>query len=256
MLKKDKKLRKVVNPTVSGAALEIINELDKNDVALEEFTGGDFFERPDNRGEERLPLADVKNSENMAENLEFITSHLSERQDVPGASLTNDPEKPYPWEQPPQFANPREAQDYMYTLLSTPEVAGDVVTALGQGISVMDLTSLFVFTGFISGKFTPDVGLLIGEPTAYFIMALGEMANIEYKIENDDTDIDEFIEKDVNDKIMELNNMERIRQLSNQNKVQKSDIPKEILAEAEQRVDTSLLAPTETEDNNLLDRTE
>ena len=113
MLKKDKKLRKVVNPTVSGAALEIINELDKNDVALEEFTGGDFFERPDNRGEERLPLADVKNSENMAENLEFITSHLSERQDVPGASLTNDPEKPYPWEQPPQFANPREAQDYM-----------------------------------------------------------------------------------------------------------------------------------------------
>ena len=35
MLKKDKKLRKVVNPTVSGAALEIINELDKNDVALE-----------------------------------------------------------------------------------------------------------------------------------------------------------------------------------------------------------------------------
>ena len=28
------------------------------------------------------------------------------------------------------------------------------------------------------------------------------------------------------------------------------------LAEAEQRVDTSLLAPTETEDNNLLDRTE
>ena len=172
MLKKDKKLKKVVNPTVSGAALEMIDELEKNDVSLEEFSGGDFFERPDNRGEERLPLADVKNSENMAENLEFITSHLSERQDVPGASLTNDPEKPYPWEQPPQFANPREAQDYMYTLLSTPEVAGDVVTALGQGVSVMDLTSLFVFTGFISGKFTPDVGLLIGEPTAYFIMAL------------------------------------------------------------------------------------
>ena len=43
MLKKIKKLRKVVNPTVSGAALELIDELDKNDVALEEFSGGDFF---------------------------------------------------------------------------------------------------------------------------------------------------------------------------------------------------------------------
>jgi len=256
MLKKDKKLKKVVNPTVSGAALEMIGELENNDVSLEEFSGGDFFERPDNRGEERLPLLEERSPENVSDNLNFITNHLAERQDVPGASLTNDPEKPYPWEQPPQFANPREAQDYMYTLLSTPEVAGDIVTALTQGVSVMDLTSLFVFTGFVSGKFTPDVGLLIGEPTAYFIMGIGEMANIEYKIEDDDTDLDEFIEKDITDEIMKLNNMERIRQLSNQNKVQKSDIPKEILAEAEQRVDTSLLAPTETEDNNLLDRTE
>ena len=45
-------------------------------------------------------------------------------------------------------------------------------------------------------------------------------------------------------------------QLSNKNKVQKGDVPKEVLAEVEQRVDSSLLAPTETEDNNLLDRTE
>ena len=243
MLKKDKKLKKVVNSTVSGAALEMIDELEKNDVSLDEFSGGDFFERPDNRGEERLPLTNTKNTQNMSDNLEFITSHLSEKQDVPGASLTNDPEKPYPWEQPPQFANPREAQDYMYTLLSTPEVAADIVTALGQGISVMDLTSLFVFTGFVSGKFTPDVGLLIGEP-------------IEYKIEDDDTDLDEFIEGDITEEIMKLNNMERIKQLSNKNKVQKKDLPKEVLAEVEQRVDTSLLAPTETEDNNLLDRKE
>ena len=232
MLKKDKKLKKVVNPTVSGAALEMIGELENNDVSLEEFSGGDFFERPDNRGEERLPLLEEKSPENVSDNLNFITNHLAERQDVPGASLTNDPEKPYPWEQPPQFANPREAQDYMYTLLSTPEVAGDIVTALTQGVSVMDLTSLFVFTGFVSGKFTPDVGLLIGEPTAYFIMGIGEMANIEYKIEDDDTDLDEFIEKDITDEIMKLNNMERIRQLSNKNKVQKGDVPKEIPAEA------------------------
>ena len=87
-------------------------------------------------------------------------------------------------------------------------------------------------------------------------MGLGEMANIEYKIEDDDTDLDEFIEKDITDEIMKLNNMERIKQLSNKNKVQKGDVPKEVLTEVKQRVDSSLLAPTETEDNNLLDRTE
>ena len=234
----------------------MIDELEKNDVSLKLVNQtGDFFDEII-IGEERLPLLEEKSPENVSENLNFITNHLAERQDVPGASLTNDPEKPYPWEQPPQFANPQEAlRLYWYTLLSTPEVAGDIVTALTQGVSVMDLTSLFVFTGFVSGKFTPDVGLLIGEPTAYFIMGIGEMANIEYKIEDDDTDLDEFIEKDITDEIMK-NNMERIRQLSNKNKVQKGDVPKEVLAEVEQRVDTSLLAPTETEDNNLLDRTE
>ena len=65
MLKKDKKLKKVVNSTVSGAALEMIDELEKNDVSLDEFSGGDFFQRPDNRGEERLPLTNTKNTQKL-----------------------------------------------------------------------------------------------------------------------------------------------------------------------------------------------
>lgn len=43
MLKKDKKLKQVVNSTVSGAALDIIDELDRNDVSVEEFSGSDFL---------------------------------------------------------------------------------------------------------------------------------------------------------------------------------------------------------------------
>ena len=254
MLEKDKKLKKVVNSTVSGAALEMIDELDKNNVSLEEFSGGDFLDKFN--GEDKVPLKKSKNLINESENLEFITNHLSEKQSVPGASLTNDPETHYPWEQPPKFANPQDALDDMYFTLSQPEVAKDVASALANGVSVLDLTSLFVFTGFVGGKFTPDVGLLIGEPTAYFIMALGEMANLEYKIEDDDTDLDEFIEGDISEKILEASNKERLKQLANKNNITKKDIPLEIRQEAAQRVDTSLLAPTaESEENNLLDRT-
>lgn len=258
MLNKDKKLKKVVNSTVSGATLEMIDELDKNNVSLEEFSGGDFFKLSD---EEKVPLRKDINSINESENLEFISNHIGEKQEIPGASLTNDPDKPYPWEQPPKFANPREALDDMYYMLSQPEVAKDVATGLSNGLSVMDLTSLFIFTGFVSGKFTPDVGLLISEPTAYFIMGLGEMANIEYKIEDDDTDLDEFLEEDFSAKLMEANNMERLKQLGNKNNISKDDIPADIQKELEERVEPSLLAPSpnvaeEKEEPNLLDRTE
>ena len=53
----------------------------------------------------------------------------------------------------------------------------------------------------MTGKFTPDVGLLIAEPTAYFNMALGEKANIEYKIEQDDSDLDEMFDSDLTEKL-------------------------------------------------------
>lgn len=252
MLKKDKKLKQVVNSTVSGAALDIIDELDRNDVSVEEFSGSDFFKISDG---EKVPLKIQKNPVNESENLEFITNHLAEKQDIPGASLTNDPEKPYPWEQPPQFPVAQDALDDIYLTLSEPAVAKDVVSALTQGVSVMDLTSLFIFTGFISGKFTPDVGLLIGEPTAYFIMGLGEMANVEYKIEDDDTDLDEFLDEDLSEKILEVASSERLKKLVNKNDVSKEDIPEEILQEVQERVEPSLLASTKESTNNLLDRT-
>ena len=73
MLEKDKKLKKVVNSTVSGAALEMIDELDKNNVSLEEFSGGDFLDKFN--GEDKVPLKKSKNPINESENLEFITNH-------------------------------------------------------------------------------------------------------------------------------------------------------------------------------------
>tara|TARA_R100001082_G_C4364860_1_gene161367 strand:+ start:2624 stop:3421 length:798 start_codon:yes stop_codon:yes gene_type:complete len=244
MLNKDKKIKKIVEQTPSKASLALIDELEAKGVSLEEFSGGDFFER--NQGK-RLPLMKNRDAIVESKNLEYITNHISERQDVPGASLTSDPDKPYPWEQPPKFANPREAQDDMYLLLSEPEVAAGVVTALSNGLSVMDLTSLFIFSGFISGRFTPDVGLLLGEATAYFIMGLGELANIEYQIEDDDTDLDEFIEGDIAEQIMQVNGMQRLKELSSKKDVTTKDIPPEILTEIKTRVEPSLLIPKTTE---------
>ena len=36
---------------------------------------------------------------------------------IPGQSLTNDPDTPYPWEQPPKFTKYQDALDYLVSEL-------------------------------------------------------------------------------------------------------------------------------------------
>ncbi len=252
MEKQEKKLTKVVEPSLSDAATKTLEGLAESDVTIEEFlnTNSPF----NNDVEDRLPLDDSPNPQTEADNLELISDHLATNQKVPGKSLTNDPDKPYPWETAPELANPRDAQDDMFILLSTPEVTKSVLEALSSGISVADLSALFIFNGFMTGKFTPDVGLLIAEPTAYFIMALGEKANIEYKIEQDDSDLDEMFDSDLTEKLLKLDSMKQISKLSSKTDIKESDIPSEIVEEVEERVEPSLLAPTQedTEDSKSL----
>ena len=109
----------------------------------------------------------------------------------------------------------------------------------------------------MSGKFTPDVGLLIAESTAFFIMALGEKANIEYKIETDDSDLDDMVDDNLAEKLLQMDSMKQIATLSSKKDVKESDIPSEIVEEVEERVEPSLLAPTQEdteEPKSLLDR--
>jgi hypothetical protein len=255
MENENKKLKKVVAPTLSEAALKTLESFVDADITVEDFldTASPF----NNKVEDKLPLDDTADPRTEADNLEVIVDHLSSYQKVPGKGLTNDPEKPYPWETPPDFANPRDAQDDMFVLLSTPDVTRSVLEALASGISVADLTGLFVFNGFMSGKFTPDVGLLIAESTAFFIMALGEKANIEYKIEEDDSDLDDMVDDKLTEKLLQMDSMKQIAKLSNKKDVKESDIPSEIVEEVEERVEPSLLAPTQKsteESKSLLDR--
>jgi len=113
---------------------------------------------------------------------------------IPGQSLTNSPENPYPWETPPEFANPREALDDIVGSLMQPEAMKNIVSALAQGAAVADLGTAILYAKFNEGKITPDVMMLLAEPVMYTIMAIGEEANIKYNIEGND--LDELDEED------------------------------------------------------------
>lgn len=166
MAEEEKKIKPVIASTPSEAALQTIDELDANDISLEEFIGPDLAKTID---EPKIPLSNKTNVINQSENLEEIAKYLTDKQEIPGSSLVRSPDQAYAWERPPAYTSPREAQDAMFGMLSTPEVAENVVKGLSMGIPVTDLTSLLVFKGFLDGAYNPDVALLISEPVAFLL---------------------------------------------------------------------------------------
>jgi hypothetical protein len=121
---------------------------------------------------------------------------------IPGQSLTNDPEQPYPWEKPAEFANPREALNDILTSLLQPEAVKEIINSLSKGASVGDLATAIAYAKFAEGKINPDVMLLVMEPIMYLIMGIAEEANIQYNIDGDD--LDEPDEEEVAQKLKEV----------------------------------------------------
>ena len=261
MAEQERKIKAVIASTPSEAALQTIDELEANNISLEEFLGPEAAKKLD---EPKIPLTNEANTLNESENLEQIVNYLASKQEIPGSSLTRSPDEAYAWERPPLFTSPREAQDAMFNLLSTPEVAENIVRGLRMGFPVVDLASLLVFKAFVDGAFNPDVALLLGEPVAYFIMALGERANIDYKIENDDSDIDDVVDSSIDDKalieIEKAGGINKIQKTLQKKDISVKDIPAEIVEEVEEKIPASLLAadadePIEqTTSDSLLDR--
>jgi len=118
--------------------------------------------------------------------INFIQGGLERGKAIPGQSLTNDPSQPYNWEKPSEYTNPREAMLYVFESLTVPETTTNILLSLGNGVGVIDIASITLYSGFLEGKWNPDLMMLLMEPTMYMIMALAEKADIEYNLEAGD----------------------------------------------------------------------
>jgi len=126
--------------------------------------------------------------------MQFMQQGLETGKSIPGQSLTNDPEQPYNWEKPSEFTNSKEAMLYVFETLTTPESAENTLMSIGNGISIIDIASIVLYSGFLEGKWNPDLMALLMEPTMYMLIALAEKADIVYVLdsqkEKDDEEID------------------------------------------------------------------
>lgn len=185
--------------------------------------------------------------------LEFLSTN---GRPIPGSSLTNSKDSPYPWESPPQFTELQPAIDALFLELTEPEAYHSIINLIDNGLPVGDITQIVLTDGFQKGMWNPDLLLLLVEPTMYMILALAEKAGIMDAIiyrgeEEEDTDTDE-----------QLTNIEKAIDIAQDRIVPKAKagiLPKEIEERLEGFVppkQTGLLERTETPEEGLLSKQE
>lgn len=140
---------------------------------------------------------------------DFLNLQSKMSRPVPGEGMLSDPETPWPWESPPKFTSVLKASEYMFTEFTSDELYPILLDAMDEEIPIMDITRFILFKGFTEGLWTPDLLVLLVEPTSYILLALAERALIDpiiYK-EEDEDEISEEIELLGNtDALQELRN--------------------------------------------------
>ena len=188
--------------------------------------------------------------------INFIQGNLERGQAIPGQSLTNSPDQSYNWERPAEFSNPREAMLYVFESLTVPETTTNVLLSLSNGVGVMDIASITLYSGFLEGKWNPDLMTMLMEPTMYMVMALAEKADIPYSLEAGD---DEAAVEMSGDKAVEtlqsgINELDKIRQVA-ASRVNPQSVPEEIKKVIEQtELPKSLLEKVKSNSQSLLSK--
>ena len=174
--------------------------------------------------------------------VKFKQESMERGQAVPGQSLTNSPDEKYQWEKAPEFTNPRETMLYVFETLTVPETTANILLSITNGVSVIDIASITLYSGFIEGKWNPDLMMILMEPTMYMVMALAEKANIKYILEAGDND-DEELDAETENKIYS-DGIASLQEIKKQavSKVNPQTVPEEIKKMIEEKnIEPSLL---------------
>ncbi len=161
--------------------------------------------------------------------IEFLGNSLATGKAIPGQSLTNSPEQPYKWEKPSEFTNSKEASLYIFETITVPETTTNLLLSVINGVGVIDLASIILYSGFLEGKWNPDLMALLMEPTMYMIMALAEKADIDYEVEAGNKEKPKEMSGDKSVKILQsgINELDKIKNRAI-NKINQQSIPQEV----------------------------
>lgn len=99
---------------------------------------------------------------------------------IPGQSLTDQP-KNWPWENPPEMADPDEATKYYINKLADDEIMDDMAVLLDGGMPLAPLVKTLLTTGVMNGMHSIDVSIIIAPVIHSFIKAAMTSYGIEVR---------------------------------------------------------------------------
>jgi len=192
--------------------------------------------------------------------INFIQGGLETGKAIPGQSLTNDPQQPYNWEKPSEYSNPNEAMLYIFESLTVPETTTNTLLSISNGVGIIDIASIVLYSGFLEGKWNPDLMTILMEPTMYMLMALAEKAEIDYVLNAGDDEkntVEMSPEKQIETIEGGISELDKMRKISAQ-RVNPQSVPQEVREIIEKtKLSPSLLERVEQEKStSLLDRGE
>jgi hypothetical protein len=106
---------------------------------------------------------------------------------VPGESLTASPETPKAWERPPEYTDQDEAMMAVYMVLTEQTTLRGLIEIISDGVALDEIAQVILYKGYTEGKYTPDMMLMLAEPTIYLLIAIADYAEIkDYVLYNEE----------------------------------------------------------------------
>ena len=141
---------------------------------------------------------------------EFAKLQTSGKRPLAGQSLANDPENPAPYERPPKFTSVHTASEYLWESFIEPATYTSLMETVSDGVPIMDIVQIILFTEFQNGAWNPDLMIMLFEPATYMIMALAERQDIDMVIYNGEEE-DEMDDQLTLGSIMTEDRLERLK---------------------------------------------
>ena len=244
MTEQEYKLSPFVTPNLTDAIERTLLELQEQGVNLDEL-----------KDQPKIPINKKRNPTALTE----LADLKAKGAPVPGQALTNPPDQPYAWEQPAEFAAPREALMSLTDSILEEEVLPSLLDTIHDGTGLTDIASVLLYNGFTQGKWSPDTMMLLMEPTLYLLMFVADQANIEYIIDTEGAKEENFISKKDIDRVAKEEGDTVFEMLKNSvldKGISEASVPKELLARVASEVPSILGRQQQqpTDDESLLMR--
>ena len=111
---------------------------------------------------------------------------------IPGESLTTAPDMPKAWEQPSQYTDQSKAMEAVYMELTEEDTLRKLINMINDGTPLDQIAQVTLYKGYTEGKFSPDLMLMLIEPTLYLLIAIADYAEIkDYILYNEEVDDEE-----------------------------------------------------------------